>query len=95
MCRLKSLPALTTNVYLRNNHFLFSNVCPEPLQDLSLNNIIKINLFLAVVALMIEHAEDLEASQLKFWHGLGRGLSLTEELQQLMATERGTVTFLW
>lgn len=67
----------------------------EPLQDLSLINIIKINLLLAVVALMIEHVKDLEASQLKFWRGLGRGLSLTEDLQQLMAVGRRTVTFLW
>lgn len=51
----------------------------EALQDLSLINVIKVNLLLAVVALMIGYAEDLEASQLKFWHVLG-GLSLAEDL---------------
>ena len=100
MCRVKSLLSLTTNVCWRNNHFCFQMLVSkgkglEPLQDLSLINIIKINLLLVVVALMIEHAEDLEASQLKFWHGLGRGLSLMEDLQQLMVAGRGSVTFLW
>lgn len=68
MCRLKSLPALTTNREITT--FCFQMLVSkgkrlESLQALSLINFIKINLLLAVVALMIEHAKDLEANQLK------------------------------